>query len=100
MNKIYKFLIFLPVFIFGCTPNVIEKNEIIQKIDSLDMNIFSKKGNKIYSISSPYSSFDNVELKFNFKKTNINIFNGEEIKYIIVSDKSTLSNNNKCFSSM
>ena len=95
MNKIYKFLIFLPVFIFGCTPNVIEKNEIIQKIDSLDMNIFSKKGNKIYSISSPYSSFDNVELKFNFKKTSINIFNGEEIKYIIVSDESTLSNNNK-----
>ena len=28
----------------GCAPNVIEEKKITQKIDSLDMNIFSKKG--------------------------------------------------------
>ena len=95
MSKIYKLIIFLPVFIFGCKPSVIEENKILQKINSLDMNIFSMKGEKIYSITSPYSSYDKKELKFESKNTNINIFNGEEIKYVINSDESTLSDNNQ-----
>ena len=95
MKNIYKFLFFIPFFISGCSANVIEENNIIQKIDSLDMNIFSKKGEKIYSITSPYSSYDNDELKFQLGDTTIKIFKNEEIKYIINSDKSTLSNNNK-----
>ena len=86
---------FLPVFIIGCTPNVIEENKVIQKIESLDMNIFSKEGDKIYSIKSPNSKYDNIELKFNLKRTKINIFDGEVIKYVINSDSSTISNNNK-----
>jgi len=79
----------------GCAPNVIEENKVIQKIDSLDMNIFSKKGDKIYSITSPNSSYDNIELKFELKKPIINILNGKETKYIITSEESTLSDNNK-----
>ena len=79
----------------GCAPNVIEENKIIQKIDSLDMNIFSKKGDKIYSITSPNSSYNIGELKFELKKPTINIFRGEETKYIISSEESTLSENNK-----
>ena len=79
----------------GCSPNVIEEKKIIQKINSLDMKIFSKKGDKIYSITSPNSSYNNIELKFELKKPIINIFNGEEAKYIISSEESTLSNNNK-----
>ena len=59
------------------------------------MTIFSKSGNKIYSITSPNSSYDNIELKFELKKPIINILNGEETKYIISSDESTLSDNNK-----
>ena len=95
MNNLYKFIIFLPFFTLGCTPNVINENKVLKKIDSLDMNIFSNKGNKIYSISSPYSSYDNNKQKFQLKKTTINIFNGELIKYIINSNESTLSDNNK-----
>ena len=95
MNNIYRLIIFLPVLILGCVPNVIEENKILQRIDSLDMNIFSKQGNKIYSISSPYSSYDKQELRFELKSTTIQIFSGEETKYIINSDESTLSNNNK-----
>ncbi len=79
----------------GCAPNVIEENKVTQRIDSLDMNIFSKKGEKIYSIISPKSSYNKSELKFELKKPNINIFNGEEKKYIISSEESTLSDNNK-----
>ena len=95
MNNIYRLIIFLPVVILGCKPNVIEENKVIQKIDTLDMNVFSKRGEKIYSINSPNSSYDKNKLKFQLQNTTINIFNGEEIKYIIKSDESTLSENNK-----
>jgi len=79
----------------GCTPNLTDENKVIQKIDSLDMTIFSKSGDKIYSITSPNSSYDNIELKFELKKPIINIFNGEDTKYIISSEESSLSDNNK-----
>jgi len=95
MNNIYKLIIFLPVFILGCSPNLIKENKVIQKIDTLDMNIFSNEGEKIYSIKSPNSKYDNVQLKFNLKRTTINIYDGEVIKYVINSDSSTISNNNK-----
>ena len=95
MNKIYILIFFFPIVVLGCKPNVIKENKVTQKINSLDMIIFSNKGNKIYSIISPYSSYDNNELKFQLKKTTINIFKGDETKYTISSDESTLSENNK-----
>ena len=95
MNKINKIIILLPVFILGCKSNVIEQSKVLKKINSLDMNIYSMQGEKIYSISSPYSSYDNNKQKFHLEKTTINIFNGEETKYIISSNESFLSQNNK-----
>ena len=85
----------LPILTLGCTTNVLEENKIVQKIDRLDMNIFSNKGDKIYSISSPNSKYDKVKLQFNLKRTTINIFEGEDIKYIITSNSSKLIDNNK-----
>ena len=79
----------------GCAANVNDENKVMQKIESLDMTIFSKSGDKMYSITSPNSSYDNIEFKFELKKPIINILEGEEIKYIISSEESTLSNNNK-----
>ena len=79
----------------SCAPNVIDENKVKQKIDSLDMTIFSKSGDKIYSITSPNSNYDNIELKFELKKPIIRILNGEETKYIISSEESSLSDNNK-----
>ena len=79
----------------GCAPNVIDENKVIQKIDNLDMVIYSEKGDKIYSIISPNSTYDKITLNFNLKKTTINIFEGEDIKYIINSDSSKLTNSNK-----
>ena len=95
MRKIYRLIILLAFVMLGCSPNLIEENKVIQKIESLDMNIFSKKGDKIYSITSPNSSYNNIELKFELKKPTINIFKGEETIYIITSEESTLSDNNK-----
>ena len=95
MSKNYRLIFFLPLFMLGCAPNVIDENKVIQKIDSLEMTIFSKSGDKKYSITSPNSSYNNIELKFKLKKPIINIFKGEETKYIISSEESTLSENNK-----
>ncbi len=79
----------------GCAQNVIDEDKVIQKIETLDMTIFSKSGDKIYSITSPNSTYDNIELKFEIKKPIINILNGEVTKYIISAEESTLSDNNK-----
>ena len=95
MSNIYRLIICLPFFILGCAPNVIDENKLIQKINSLDMNIFSKSGDKLYTISSPYSIYNNNQQRFELKKPTINILKGEGTKYIINSDKSTLSDNNK-----
>ena len=95
MNNIYIFLIFLPFFIFGCAPNLIEENKVTKQIDSLELNIFSKNGDKKYSITSPYSIYDNVINKFQFQKSTINIFQDGKTKYIINSDEAILSDNKK-----
>ena len=95
MNNLHKLIIIFPVLITGCSSNVIDENKVIQKIDSLDMNIFTNEGEKIYSVKSPYSSYDKIKQKFQLRKTTINIFKGEETKYIIDSDEASLSNNNK-----
>ena len=95
MSKIYRLIIFLPLFLLGCAPNVIDEDKVIQKIESLDMTIFSKSGDKAYSITSPNSSYDNIELEFQLKNPIIYILNGEVTKYIISSEESTLSDNNK-----
>ena len=91
MNNIYSLILVFPFFILGCAPKIMEENKIVQKIDNLDMNIFSKSGIKLYSITSPDSNYNNNDLKFEFKKPTINIFSGEETKYIINSDESTIS---------
>jgi len=95
MTKIYRLIFFLPLVILGCTSNVVEEKKVIQKIASLDMNIFSQEGDKLYTIISPNSSYNKNELRFELKNPTINIFKGEEIKYIIRADNSTLSDNNK-----
>ena len=95
MSNIYRLIIFLPFVILGCAPNVIEESKVIQKIESLDMKIYSKDGDKIYAITSPKSSYNISELKFELQDPTINIFKGEETQYIINSEESTLSENNK-----
>ena len=95
MNKIYKSIIIFPILILGCNPKIIEENQATKEIKSLDLNIFSKSGDKKYTISSPYSIYDNFKNKFQFQKTTINIFQDNQTKYIINSDESSLTRNNK-----
>ena len=95
MNNIYRLIFIIPIFILGCTTNLIEENKVTKKIDNLDLNIFSKSGDKKYHIKSPYSIYNNIKDEFQFKKTTINIFSDGKTKYVVTSDESTLSDNNK-----
>ena len=95
MNNLYKILIIIPFFILGCTTNIIEENKVAKEINNLNLNIFSKNGDKKFSIKSPYSTYNNFINKFQFQKTTINIFQEGENKFIINSDRATLSDNNK-----
>ena len=95
MNNTFRSLLIITFFILGCTPNVIEENKITKQINSLVLFIFSKRGDKKYSIKSPYSTYNNLINKFEFQKTTINIFQDGITKYIINSDEATLSDNNK-----
>ena len=96
MNKLFRLLvIFIPFFIIGCAPNVSEENKITKEINNLNLNIFSKNGDKKYSIKSPYSTYNNLINKFQFQETIINIFDEGKTKFIINSDKAILSDNNK-----
>ena len=96
MNNLYKSILILPIFLIGCAPNIIEeKKDFAKEINSLDLNIFSKNGEKKYTITSPHSIYDNFKNEFQFQKTTINIFKGDQTEYIINSDKATLSDNNK-----
>ena len=95
MNNFYRLILILPIFIIGCAPNIIEKKDFTKEINNLDLNIFSENGDKKYTITSPRSIYDNFKNKFQFQKTTINIFQDDKIKYIIYSDESSLSRNNK-----
>ena len=95
MNNLYKLILILPIFITGCAPNIIEKKDFTKQINNLDLNIFSENGEKKYTITSPHSIYDNFKNEFQFQKTTINIFQDDKIKYVINSDESSLSRNNK-----
>ena len=68
MNNIYKFIIILSILILGCAPNVSEEKQVAKEINSLNLNIFSKNGEKKYSISSPHSIYDSFKINFSFKQ--------------------------------
>ena len=93
MNKLFKLLFLVPIFIVSCKSNSLINKDISQVIDNIDMNIFSSEGEKLFSIKSPYSSYENNSNIFILKETIIHILKNNETEYIITSDKSKLSNN-------
>ena len=95
MNRWYKLFLILPIIIIGCKNKEIDEKYLSQSINTLNMNIFSKEGEKLISIKSPYSNYDKERNTFDLKETTINLFKDNKLEYIINSDNSKLSNNNK-----
>ena len=95
MNRLYIFLFFIPIIIMGCKSGDIDDKTITQSINSLNMNIYSNEGIKLLSIISPYSDFIKEKNIFNLKKTTIKLYKENKVEYVITSNDSKLSNNNK-----
>ena len=93
MNSVYKLIILFPLLILGCSSKQIDKNNINQEIDTLNLNIYSNEGNKIYTVKSPSSNYDVISNILNLKETTIHLYENSNLKYIITSNKSELSNN-------
>ena len=95
MNRISKLLSTVPILLLGCSSNAIDENKILQKIDNLNLDIFSNNGEKIYTVKSPYTIYDVEKNSFDLQKTTINVYKDSREKYIINSDHSKLSDDNK-----
>ena len=95
MSKLLKLLFIITIIISGCKTSENNVKIISQSIDSLNMDIFSIDGTKLFAIKSPNSIYNKKTNSFNLKKTTINLYKNNRIEYIITSDKSKLSNNNK-----
>ena len=95
MNKIYKLLFIIVIFITGCKTTETDEKLIGQSIDNFNLNIFSNEGKKLFAIRSPNSIYSRENNTFKLKETTINLFKDNKAEYIISSDKSQLSNNNK-----
>ena len=95
MNRWFKLCLILPLIIIGCKNKEIDEKYLSQSINTMNMNIFSRKGEKLITIKSPFSNYDRERNTFNLKDTTINIFKDNNLEYIINSDNSKLSNNNK-----
>ena len=95
MNKFFKLLFLIPIIIGGCKTKEVNNQIVNQSINSLNMNIFSSDGQKLLSIKSPYSKYDREKNTFNLKETTINLFKDNKNEFLITSDNSKLSNNNK-----
>ncbi len=93
MNKIYKLLLIILMFTIGCKSTDKKYKNISQVINNFDMNIYSKEGNKMLAIKSPFSQYESIYNNFNLKETTIHLFKNNNIEYIINSDESKLSNN-------
>ena len=95
MNKAYKLLILIPILISGCNTNQSNHKSLSQNIDSFDMSVYTNQGDKIYSIKSPSSRYNKESNNFKLTKTTIYLFKNNMPEYIINSEESYLSNNNK-----
>ena len=85
----------IPILISGCNTRDLEDDIYSQSIENFNMNIFSSEGKKIFTIKSPYSSYNKGKNIFNLKETTIYLFKENVPEYIINSDNSKLSNNKK-----
>ena len=95
MNKLYRVLMLIPILISGCNTRDLEDDIYSQSIENFNMNIFSSEGKKIFTIKSPYSSYNKEKNIFNLKDTTIYLFKENVTEYIINSDNSKLSKNKK-----
>ena len=94
MNKIFcLFCIFSSFFISSCNVNTKKVDKSILIIEDFNLNHYSKNGNKLYMLDTPYSVFNQTDQTYLLNKTNIKFFEKDIVKYNVNSDSAKLLNN-------
>ncbi len=94
MNKIlYLIFIIFSLFISSCNVSTKKPNKSVLIIEDFNLNHYSKNGNKLYMLDTPYSVFNQTDQSYLLNKTNIKFFDKENVKYNVNSDSAKLLNN-------
>ena len=94
MNRFF-YLIFIvsSFFISSCNVSTKKVDNSLLIIEKFNLNHYSKNGNKIYTLDTPYSVFNKTDQSYLLNKTNIEFFDKQTVKYKINSDSAKLLNN-------
>ncbi len=94
MNRIF-YLIFIisSLFISSCNVNTKKTNKSVLIIEEFNLQHYSKNGNKLYMLETPYSVLNQTDQSYLLNKTNIKFFDQENVKYNVNSDSAKLLNN-------
>ena len=94
MNRIF-YLIFIisSLFISSCNVNTKKTNKSVLIIEDFNLQHYSKNGNKLYMLETPYSVLNQTDQSYLLNKTNIKFFDQENVKYNVNSDSAKLLNN-------
>tara|TARA_B100000963_G_scaffold155846_1_gene135689 strand:- start:1609 stop:2235 length:627 start_codon:yes stop_codon:yes gene_type:complete len=94
MNRVFYLICILSSFLIcGCDINTRKVDKSILIIEEFNLNHYSKNGNKLYMLDSPYSVFNQTDQSYLLNKTNIKFFDKENVKYNVNSDSAKLLNN-------
>ena len=94
MNRIFC-LIFIvsSLFISSCNFSTKKTNKSVLIIEDFNLKHYSKNGNKLYMLETPYSVLNQTDQSYLLNKTNIKFFDQENVKYNVNSDSAKLLNN-------
>ena len=96
MNKYYRCIGILSFLIISsCSNTAKEIEESTLSIKNFNLSHYSKNGNKLYNLDTPYSIFNKKEQVYLLDKTSIKLFQNNSLKYVVKSDSARLINNNK-----
>ena len=94
MNKIFYLICILSsLFISSCNVNTKKTNKSVLIIEDFNLQHYSKNGNKLYMLETPYSVLNQTDQSYLLNKTNIKFFDQENVKYNVNSDSAKLLNN-------
>ena len=94
MNRLFYLVCILSsFFISSCNISTKEVDKSILIIEKFNLNHYSKNGNKLYMLETPYSVFNQTDQSYLLNKTNIKFFDKENVKYKVNSDSAKLLNN-------
>ena len=94
MNRFFYLICILSsLFISSCNVSTKKITKSVLIIEDFNLNHYSKNGNKLYMLETPYSVFNQTDQSYLLNKTNIKFFDKENVKYNVNSDSAMLLNN-------